>query len=63
MISARMPSTTNVSCTLYQNITARKISRKGKSRTSVTAAELMNSRMDSIPCIRAAMTPVGRFWK
>jgi hypothetical protein len=39
---------------------ARKMSRNGTSRASVTAAEARNSRTVSMPCNLAAMTPVGR---
>ena len=38
-MSARIASTTSVSGTLYQNMIATKISRNGRSSTTVTAAE------------------------
>ncbi len=60
VISASSPSAIRLSCQLYQNITARKITVNGRSRITATAAPVRNSRIDSIPCMRAVSVPVGR---
>ena len=59
-ISSSPTSATMVSCQLYQNITARKMTRNGRSRIRDTAAPDRKSRIVSTPCRRETTTPVGR---
>ncbi len=54
------PTAMSDSCQLYQNITHRSTSMKGRSSSSVIAAPAMNSRIASTPCKRATNVPVGR---
>jgi len=56
-IRASTPTAINVSGQLYQNSTARKIARKGRSSTSDTEAPEMNSRIVSTACSRATSVP------